>query len=103
MRGASRCGDRRGLVQPLMRTGPIVEADVDVEYPTQVGLADDEQVVEALLARRPDPPLSDRVRVGRTIGRADDRHPLAPKDGVEGRDELAVPVMEQVAGREVTV
>ena len=51
-----------------MRTSLIVEADVAVEDPTQAGFPDDEQVVEALLARRPDPPLGDRIRVGRAIG-----------------------------------
>ena len=46
------CGDGRALVQPLVGASLIIIADIAVQYSAQMGLADDEQVVEALLTHR---------------------------------------------------
>ena len=60
--------DWRALVQPLVRAGLIVEADVNVKHAAEVGFADEQQVVEALLADRADPALGDRIGIGARYG-----------------------------------
>ena len=62
-------------------------------------LAGDEQVVEALRARRADPALGVGVRVRRAVGRAHDLDPLGREHRVEGRRELGVAIVDEEAGR----
>jgi putative transposase len=44
-------GDRRALVEALVRARPVVVGHVGGEHPPQVGLVEDQQVVQALLPR----------------------------------------------------
>jgi hypothetical protein len=50
-------GNRHRLVKPLMRSGGVAVLDEGLQDASQVLLIWDEQVVEALLLHRPDPPL----------------------------------------------
>ncbi len=59
------------LVEPLMRSALIEESDVVGQDPCEVALVQDEQVIQALLARRPDPSLRHGVRVRSPVGGKD--------------------------------
>jgi hypothetical protein len=61
----------------------------------KVAPAEDQHVVEALPACRPDPPLGEGVRLRAPDRRLDDFHPLGPEDLVQGTGALRVPVSDQ--------
>src|SRR4030095_8695683 len=61
----------------------------------QLLAADDQQLVEALTADRPDPPLGDGVGVGRLNRCADDLGASRTPDIVERPGELGVSVADQ--------
>ena len=82
-----------------MRARLVVVRDVLGQDAAQVRLVDDEQVVEALRARRADPALGVGVRGRRAVGRAHDLDPLGREDRVEGRRELGVAIVDEEAGR----
>ena len=97
--GARGEGDRRLLVQALVRARLVVVRDVVGQDAAQVRLVDDEEVVEALRAHRADPALGVGVRRRRAVGRAHDLDPLGREHRVEGRRELGVAIVDEEAGR----
>src|SRR5258708_9795839 len=58
-------------------------------------LAEDQHVVEAVAAERPDEPLREKVRLRRPDRRLDHPRAVPGGDAVERRGELAVPVTDQ--------
>ncbi len=78
-----------------MRSMRVVVLDVDPEHLFQVASPDDQQPVQALSPHRRDPPLRERVRVGRLERGAQHRGALRPEHIVEAATELRVTVAEQ--------
>jgi hypothetical protein len=62
----------RTVTEAAVRTVLVVVLDVAAENANKVPTAEDQQVIQALPADCPDPPLGDRVGVGRTDRGADD-------------------------------
>jgi hypothetical protein len=62
-----------------------------------MSLSKNQDLVQALLARRADPAFRERIRIWRLDRRADDRDTLRSEYGIEGRRKLGVPVVEQEA------
>ena len=62
-----------------------------------------QQVVQALLPHRADPPLGDRVRIGRAVGRPHDRHARAVEHPVDGRREFGVPITDEKTSGQLPV
>ena len=88
------------LVEPLMRSALIEESDVVGQDPCEVALVQDEQVIQALLARRPDPSLRHGVRVRSPVGGKDDLDVLGSEHGVKARGERRISVMDEEADRQ---
>jgi len=64
------------LVQSPVRACPVVVRDIVDQDSTQVRLVDDEEVIEALPAHRPDSVFGVGVRRRGPVGRAHDLDPL---------------------------
>jgi hypothetical protein len=75
--------------------GACCSAGVDPEHLFQVASPDNQQPVQALGPHRRDPPLRERVRVGRLDRGAQHRGALRPEHLVEAATELRVTVAEQ--------
>ncbi len=86
----------RRLAQALVRSVPVVVRGVLAQYPRQVALADDEEMVEALAPHAAQEALAHGVRPRGAVGRAQDLNAARLSDPGEGRPELAVVVPDQV-------
>ena len=82
-----------------MRTVLVVVLDVAAQDANKVLAAEDKQVVEALSADSPDPPLGDSVGVGRSNRGADDLRTNRAPDSIERSGELGVSVADQEVER----
>jgi hypothetical protein len=70
---ASPLPDGMGMPRPrLRRAAPVVVLDVDAENANKLPGADEQQLVQALPADRPDPTFGDSVSVRRPNRCADD-------------------------------
>jgi hypothetical protein len=78
-----------------VRTALVVMLDVASQDASEVLAANDQQVVEALPAGRPNPTLSDGIGVGRLHRCADDLGAGRAPHIVERPGELCVPVTDQ--------
>jgi len=96
-------GPGQSLVEPLMRPGPMVVLDESGEHALQVASAEDQEVVQTLLAGSAYEPLGDGVGPRGTVGEAHDLHALGAEDLIECGGELGVAIMEQELRREGAV
>ena len=74
---------------------PIVEAPVFVDYALQPTQANDDQVIQALLTKTPDPTLSERIGVGRCIRRVNGINTQPSQHRIEIIRIASVVVMEE--------
>src|SRR4051794_2965599 len=88
--GASIERGRWRLPQALMRALVVVVREVGGRAPPQVLLADDEEVIEALLADGANPALRVGVRRWGPVGGAHDLDPLGGEHRIEPRREFGV-------------
>jgi deazaflavin-dependent oxidoreductase (nitroreductase family) len=94
-RFGTRRRHRRRVGQAAVWAPLVVMLDVASQDADKLLAADDQQLVQALPADRPDPALRDRVGVGRPHGRADHLGPGRAPHVVERPGELGVPVADQ--------
>src|SRR4051812_40591583 len=80
-----------------MWPGAVEVRHVLAQDAPQVGVAEDEDVVEAFPARAPEEALARRVLLGRAVGRAQLPDAARRGDAGEGRPILAVAVADEVA------
>src|SRR5258708_3027526 len=78
-----------------MRPRGVVIARVLGHHTPQMPLAQNEQVIQTLLAYRANPPLRYRVRLWSLEWREHDFDALRDEDVVKGRRELGVVVVDQ--------
>ena len=72
-----KCGCFRNLLlQPLMRTSPVVVHHKFAHHPTQMTFAQHQNRVQTLFAYRPNPPFRKSIRIRRSVRRVDDLDPL---------------------------
>jgi hypothetical protein len=84
-------------LQGERRPGLVVIADIFVEDPSEMVLAEDDQVVQTLSAYRPDDPLGVGVLPGRLWGGEDLPDTDPPDDPPECVAVGAIPIPQQVA------
>ena len=89
-------GSGHPLSQALMRPGAVEVRDVLLEDTSQVGLAQDEHMVEARAPHAPQEPLARGVLPGRAIRRAQLLDAGGRRDAGEGWPVLAVVVADEV-------
>ena len=78
--------------EPSVWSLVVVMADVDLEHPFEVGPVQDEEPVETLRPRRPNPALRVGVGSGGPHRRAEHPDGHAPEDLIKRPGELAVPI-----------
>jgi hypothetical protein len=71
--------------------------DIRGQHPSQVVFAHDQEVVETCFSDGADPALRIGVRAGCAVRRADDFEPLGGEHAIEGRWELRIPIVDEVA------
>jgi hypothetical protein len=91
MSGGRRRCEPQSPVRPL---GVVMGSELPKDS-LKVTSAEDQQVVEALPASRPHPPLGEGVRLRSPDRRLDDSDPLGPEDLVKRTGVLGVPVSDQ--------
>src|SRR5258708_3851880 len=87
------------LVEPLMRTSRVVKVYIFPEHTPQVGLVDDQEAIQTLLAHRTNPALGNRIRIRRSIGGQDRLDAFRRKHRLKGADELGIPIMDEEPDR----
>jgi hypothetical protein len=95
LEGVAGLALRRLLLQALVRTMAVVVPGVLGQDVAEMLLAEDQHMVKALAAKRPDESLRERVRPRRPDRRPDHPCAIPGEDAVERRGELAVPVTDQ--------
>jgi hypothetical protein len=88
------------LPKRQVRARPLIVGEVRVEQASEVPFAQNDHVVEALAANRPDDALDVRILPGGSWGSADAGHPERVDGVAEGGVEDRVPVVQQVARRD---
>ena len=86
------------LRKALVRTVAVDVLHVFAEDVSQVPLAEDEDVIEAIPPHAPEEPLAGGVLPGRAVGRAQLRAPARRLHPGKHRVVLAIVVADQVAG-----
>ncbi len=85
-------------LQALVWPGGVAVGHVLAQHTAQVGLAQDQEVIEARAPDTAQEPLAGSVLPGRAVGRAQLRAADRGGDACEGRTILAVAVADGVAG-----
>ena len=93
--GMAGLAQRRFLLQSLVRTVPVIVPGVSGQYLAEMPLTEDQDVIEALAAKRAHEPLRERVRLRRPDWRPDHPRSVTGEDVVERGGELAVPVTDE--------
>ncbi len=62
-------------------------------------IVDDQHLIQAFLTHGSDPTLGKGIRIGGMIRDKQDRSSFGLEDGIEGRGELAISVMDQETHR----
>lgn len=95
-RGAE--GGRAPLADPLVWPRGVEIASVLVEKALEMAIAQDDDVIEALVTQRADEAFDESVRLGREDGGTDHADPCGLGGRVEGGRELPVVVAEKELG-----
>ena len=91
------------LLDALMRPSCVVVViDELSDDSPQMGLVQDENMIQTLFADSSDPALRVSICIGRPEGSGNDNHAFASEDGVEIIGELAVIVADQESQGEIT-
>jgi hypothetical protein len=88
------------LVESLVRPTLVVEGGVRRQYPLQMALVQDEQVVQALAAGAADPALGIPIRLRAVRRCVQDLQPFAAEGGVKRLRELPIAVVQHDPGRQ---
>ena len=75
----------------------VVIVEVSRQHATEMLFIEDHDLVETLLADRPDPALRERMRIRRPEGRPDDRGSLGSEYGIECGGESGIAIVYQEA------
>src|SRR5262252_5978357 len=86
-----------------MGAEPVVVLHVFGQDRLQVPSTHDQQPVQALAPGTGDPALAPSVRVWGPHRRSDDLQTLCPEDGIEGGREVAVTIVDQEAGLDLSL
>ena len=86
-----------------MGSGGVVVVDEGLQHPAQVVFVEDQEMVETLFARGADPAFRERIGIGRLEGGGNDVDMLRAEDCMVSLGELAVIVVDQETGFEVTL
>ena len=84
-------------MKALMRTCLVVIDKVRLERASQVAFAEKEAVIQALLGDGTHPTLSKGVGIGSLRRRKHDGDAFGPENGIEGRGEFGIAVMDEEA------
>lgn len=74
------------LVKPLVWTRLVVVRDVFIENVPQMGLVDDDQLIQTLVPHRSDPPFGIGIRIRRTKRRPNDTDTHGSEHRIKRRD-----------------
>ena len=89
-------GDGGALVNSLMGASDVVVAVGKLtQDPPEVGLIQDEEMIEALLSGSPNPTFREGIRIGRAKGNGDNVEAFASKDSIESVGEFGVIVADE--------
>jgi hypothetical protein len=89
-------GDRGALVNALMRASNVVIAVGELaQHPLQMGIIEDEKMIEAFLSGGTDPSFGVRICIGSLKGCGENMEALADEDSIESIRELAIVVADQ--------
>jgi len=84
------------LVNALMRASNIVIAVGELaQHPLQMGIIEDEKMIEAFLSGGTDPSFGVRICIGSLKGCGENMVALADEDGIESIAELAIVVADE--------
>jgi hypothetical protein len=87
------------FAQRAVRSPAIVIGDVRRQNSTQIGFAEDNEIVQTLRSRRPHPSLSDGIGSMQPERRANLPYPEAPQATIEACSIAAVAIMNQKSRR----
>ena len=95
--------NRALLIDTVMRPTMVVVLGIHGQHTTEMSLAEDQDLVQALLSNRTNPAFRKRICVRCSNGRANARDVLRPEDRVEVQSELGVTIVEQETCRYTTI
>ena len=93
--GVAGLAQWRFLLQSLVRTVPVIVSGVPGQHFAEMPLTEDQDVIEALAAKRAHEPLRECVRLRRPDRRPDHPRAVTGEDVVLRGGELAVPVTDE--------
>jgi hypothetical protein len=88
---------RAVLFETLMGATGIVVGHILVQRPAQMVFVENDQLIQALLADRSNPPFGVGIGIRSTVGDINDLHPFRLKHRVKRVGELGVVIVDQIA------
>ena len=86
-------------MDPLMRSCPVEVHHILIEYALQLLLAEDQQMVKALLSYTPQEAFAERIGLWRMIGRFEDLNRTRCRHVSKARPKFAIIITNQILWR----